>query len=234
MELILSEQERTVLDGLLEMPPRFDRTLCSSMPKKSINKIALAFTENCMHEYGDHRNREDGNGILHGIVPGLHSTYLYDVIKFLLEFGLEPNFTIDDDVYCDNLLRGLLFVDNELVAADTMALLMEHGGDPNLIVDGESIFEHIDFEIWFGSIEQELRFRYDAWVHIWMVLVGYGGEIRNKGPMVTVFKDYLTGKTFDLRELRNHRRFYYGLSIEDDERALHIFDKDTLWKVAQW
>jgi hypothetical protein len=131
-------------------------------------------------------------------------------------------------------MNQLLYVDNEYRGADTLALLLEHGGNPNLVIDGESIFEQIDFEIWFGSVEQYIRWRYDAWVHMWMVAVAYGGEITGKGHMVKVFNEYGSNELFNLQKLRNHRQYYYGLSIEDGERHLHVYDKNTLWKVAEW
>jgi len=36
------------------------------------------------------------------------------------------------------------------------------------------------------------------------------------------------------KELKNHRNFTFGLSFEDESRTLHIFDKKTFWKVAEW
>jgi hypothetical protein len=120
-------------------------------------------------------------------------------------------------------------VDNAYVAADTMALLLEHGGNPNLNMDGQSVFGIVDFEIWFGSVEQSLRWRYDAWVHIWMVLLTYG--CNNSG--IQVFREYNSDAMFDLKKLRDHRNYYFGLSYEDQERVIHIYDKNTFWEVAR-
>lgn len=39
------------------------------------------------------------------------------------------------------------YVDNGYVAADTLALLLEHGGNPNLILNGESLLRDINFAI---------------------------------------------------------------------------------------
>ncbi len=39
------------------------------------------------------------------------------------------------------------YVDNGYVVADTLALLFEHGGNPNLILNGESLLRDINFAI---------------------------------------------------------------------------------------
>lgn len=128
------------------------------------------------------------------------------------------------------------YIDHEYVSADTLRLLLENGGDPNLRIDMESAFEEADFEVWFGAVEQEVRWRYDAWVHTWMVLLAYGGEIPGKGPMVETFREYgnhTTDETFDLKKLRNHRQYFYGLTKGNPDPVLHIFDRNTLWEVAR-
>lgn len=63
-----------------------------------------------------------------GVIPVLHSTYVYDVVRFLLPFGLLPNGIYLDGSDEYSILDSLKYIDNEYVAADTMALLMEHGG----------------------------------------------------------------------------------------------------------
>ena len=100
----------------------------------------------------------------------------------------------------------------------------------------ETVFECIDEDIWFGAIEQEIRWRYDAWVHVWMVLLAYGGEIPGKGPMVETFREYgnyMTDEKFDLKKLRDHREYYFGLTKDNYEYVLHIFDKRTFGEVAR-
>ena len=245
MELILNTDEQALLEMLLATPPQYEaarnRLTDKKISAESVSKVGLRYTEECFLDYGDaifesKLSVQPGqqNTVPHDVVSRLHSTYLYDVMKLLLEFGLDPNAVYESHGNQNNIMAQLLYVDNEYRGADTLALLLEHGGNPNLVVDGESIFEQIDFEIWFGSVEQYIRWRYDAWVHMWMVAVAYGGEITVKGPTVKVFNEYGAGELFNLQKLRNHRKYYYGLSIEDDERHLHVYDKNTLWKVAEW
>jgi len=173
-----------------------------------------------------------------GIFPGLHSTYICDVIKFLLEYGLNPNAVLTTEWGHYNIMDEVKFIDNEYLGADVLAMLLEHGGDPNLTIDGETLLDDMVFDIWFGSVEQEIRWRYDAWVHFWMVIVGYGGTCSEITDWPKLFKGYdengCYGKMFDISQLKNHREFYFGLSFECGARTLHIYDKRTFWKVAEW
>lgn len=68
---------------------------------------------------------------------------------------------------------------------------------------------------------------------MWMVLVAYGGETPSKGSTVNVFQEYNSNEPFHLQKLRNHRDYHFGLSMENNERRLHVYDKKTLWKVAE-
>ena len=130
-------------------------------------------------------------------------------------------------------MDSLKYIDNEYVAADTMALLMEHGGDPNLMVNNEDLFRHIDFDVWFDTVEQYMRWRFDALVHILMVLLAYGGKIEGAPPSVQVFRGYDSDSIFDLQKLKDHRNHYVGLSTLNDRRTIHIYDKKTFWEVAR-
>ena len=78
--------------------------------------------------------------------------------------------------------------------------------------------------------------RYDALVHSWFVFLGYGAAPDNGTSSVDLFNVIDTGKTFDLRELRNHRNYTFGLSHvknRGENWSLHIFDKRTMWEVAR-
>lgn len=236
MDLPMNEKSQRLLDTLMAIPPDFSaaekllQQECFSSDE--VTKVAMRYADECFLDIADKFRTDPDDRISFtgfmppaGVIPGLHSTYVYDVAKLLLDYGLDPNAIIDED----NIMEMLLYVDNEYVAADTIALLLEHGGNPNLIVDGESIFQQIDFGIWFDAVELYIRWRYDAWVHIWMVLLAYGCE--DSG--INVFREYNSDTLFDLKKLRGHRNYYYGLSYENGDRVIHIYDKKTFWEVAR-
>lgn len=68
---------------------------------------------------------------------------------------------------------------NEYIAADTLALLFEHGADVNLQINGSRVFHNIDFDILFDAFNQNDRRYYDSLVHCWFVWLGYGARLDN-------------------------------------------------------
>ncbi len=245
VELTINALEQALLDLLLAIPPKYEEArqlICQeAIGPESITKVGIRYASMCAFEFSDWRethtdlaeNEWDVAFPLR-VIPGLHSTHIYDVVKFLLGYGLDPNgiFRAQDGPY--NVMEELLFVDHEYLAADTIALILEHGGDPTLVVEFEPVFETVDFDIWFGNVEQEERWRYDQWVHVWMVLAAYGGITDKNEERIKVYQEYDSDKWFDLKKLRNHRDYYFGLSRDHDGTTLHIYDKASLWEVATY
>ncbi len=205
-----------------------------------LNAAALKFTDKCFDESMDHAFRENEARSSGGdyfswdavVVVGEHSTYLYDLVKLLLEFGLDPNAVVEGE----NIMPYVRYVENEYIAADNLALLLEHGGDCRLEVDGEDVFRMIDFDVVFDAFEQHCRRKYDSLVHCWFVLLGYGARLDNEEANVDVFLDRNTDEPFDLAKLKNHRSYTFGLSYtpcRGKKWSLHIFDKQTMWEVAR-
>ena len=245
MELQMNAVSQKLLDNLLNVPPNFSSASrliqTEAYSAEDITKVAICYAEACMYNVGDLISENSAKPIVldessfpDGIIPGLTSTYLYDVIKFLLPHGVDANAVFSSAHGQYNLMDSLFFVDNEYVAADTLLLLLENGGNPNLIVDGESIYDRAEFEVWFGSIEQTTRWAYDAWMHLWFVLLAFREKIDGKDLEIQLFREYGKNERFNLKKLRDHRNFYYGLSHEGDKRIVHIYDRKTFWEVARW
>ena len=227
MNITLNEKELRLMEPLMAMPPDFaaaERLLEQEQyPSESISKVGTKFVWECTGECHDHFR---GNVPLRceDIVPGLHSTYLCEVLSLLLRYGLDPNAVIDDE----NIMDDLRCLDNGYIAADTLVLLMEHGGDPNLICEGHSIFTEIDFCAFFDAREQEDRRRYSSLIHCWMVYLAFGATNSDGSPPITV------SPGFDIRELKDHRQFYFGITKgESTWPDIHIFDRRDMWEVAR-
>ena len=229
-----------MLEDMRAIPPDFEKIKhdldAGTYTPEDISMAATEFVDyDCFLDRRDAEYREDKT---YGgdFVPNLHSAFLYKLIELLLPYGLDPNAIFDKR----NIMESLQHVDNEYVGADTLCLLLEHGGDPNLMVDGESPFEDIDFGVMFDTVNQEDRALYDSQVHLWFVYVGFGAALSNGKLPVDVFPERdeelsITGE-FDLKKLRNHRNYTFGLSHvpnRGESWSLHIFDKRTLWEVAR-
>lgn len=200
---------------LLEIPPKLESAQ-RLLQEKNLSSEALT---NIAAEYLDACKWEDGRS---------HAVYAYQAMEMLLRYGLEPNSCYEGK----SLLHRLLFMEHDYMSADTLGLLFAHGADPNLKDKEETVFEGLDFDIWFGSVEMEDRKKYDSWLHSWMVFLSWGAEFP-RGVTPTLFREFGSSEPFDLKKLRQHRNFYWGLSIEDGQRTVHIYDKNTMWEVVR-
>lgn len=167
-------------------------------------------------------------------IPNILSSNMPQVFDLLLKYGLDPNAVCEGET----VLSCVSSVYNEYIAADTLALLMEHGGNPSLVVSGESLSDRIDFDIMFGAFEQENRRIYDSIVHCWFVLLGYRDNACCDKSLDIFARRRLECRLpdFKLEDLKHHRNYYYGLSnvhSRGEDWSLHIFDKRTRWEVVR-
>ena len=223
----MQDKTQRILEEMLQLPP--DMTgLRALLEGEKPTSEQLAMTANQFMEIGCWRE-VDEFVYAHGRQPEpaeLHSTYIFSLMQLLLEYGLNPNLVIDGD----NVMEWMGFVDFPYVSADTMRLFMEHGGDVDLIIAGDTMFRPIDFDIVFGAIEQEDRQYYDCQVHLWLVLIGYGGMLpENVCPL-----KMKNGKSPEI--FRQHERFDWEIERTSAVEAgwiMHILDRETGEEVAE-
>lgn len=244
----LTGKANELFERLMQIPPDLasieESLKAGEYSAEEISMVAAEYSGYCMIEveFDDDGNYVDKEiaKLLPGEVLENHvSRYLYDVVSLLIPYGLDPNAVYGGKFDETNIMAEMQFVGNGYIPADTLALLLENGGDPNLRVDGIRIFDDIDFAVCFDAIGQDIRTSYDALVHCWFVMLGYGATAtdRDGNPIpLEVFPEYFTGKPFDVSKLKNHRNYTFGLTHvpnRGEEWCLHIFDKRTLWEVAR-
>lgn len=193
-----------------------------------VSEAAYHYVDKCCNDLMD----IEGLSLYEGfgeIVPGWPSSHMVEAVQLLLEYGLNPNVIYGDE----NIMTVLKFIDNGYIAADTLSLLLSHGGNPLLVVDGVTILDDTGFYIFFDLVNIEDRVRYDALVHYWMVLVGFCAAAKIENI------DIKPCGSFDLSNLKNHRNYYFGAvdKWENPERSiyncdLYIFDRRTNKAVA--
>ena len=108
----------------------------------------------------------------------IHSTYVFPLCELLLKYGLDPNYVFGEKNDEHNAMYEIYWIDKPYVAADTLKLLLEHGGDPYAEIDGESIWHLSDFDIYFDvshgyAQEKEYKQKFDNRIHFWLVLRGF-------------------------------------------------------------
>lgn len=166
-------------------------------------------------------------------LPGIESSHLVDAIRILLEYGLDPNkIMIYNDGGQTNIMRQMMFVHNGYQAADAASEMLEHGGNPSLIIDDVSLIRDLNFEMLFNLRgDEEYRYFSDTVIHYWMVFIGYGAKLEDGGESVDPVGN------FDISNFRNHRQYYYGMIHSDrsnDGIEVCFFDIDTNREVARY
>ena len=235
-------EDSVLLQALLQVPPNltFVQTQLKTgqYSTQQVTELGYRYAEECWNEDLDSDNRGfyseefDYYWREPDAVPEQHSFYLYEVFELLLSFGLNPSHTVAGDY---GIMDYIFHIVNGYVAADTLKLLLDHGGNPQLISDGENMFDQVCFDVDFDAVEQTDRRRYDSLVHCWMVLLAYGGVATDEGGTIEVFTEYSDNikVKFDMKKLKEHRNYYAGIT-HGPHRSIHIFDKRTYWEVARF
>lgn len=231
--LELNTRERFLLDLLLEIPANMTAAECylrnGSFTPSEVTRVAITYAGECFCEAGD-LTYEQNIPHTEDVISGLHSTSILEVIHLLLQYGLEPNGIYEDF----NIMDSLQYVDNGYLAADALALLLEHGGNPDLMQpsEGEPFFDAADFKLFFDGIEQYDRQRFDSFVHFWMVVVGYRNKYHD--GRAALYREYNSSEYFDLRKLKNHRNYSFSLIHMQNDFAISIYENETRWEVARF
>ncbi len=171
--------------------------------------------------------------------PGLESSHVKEALELLLDFGLDPNRIYQEknaegcvtDEY--NIMDQLYLIDNGYEGADSLHLLLSHGGDPNLMVDGRYLLSDPYYDLWFDTSNRDMLDDsiYYAKIHYCMVLIGFGARTWKKENVLVPVDG------FDLSELREHRNYYVG-AIRSDKSDLGMelcfFDRRNNWEVARY
>ncbi len=205
-----------------------------------VNRAAIDYVQTCadlrhgdMYEVSTRRFGET--------VPGYEDSHVVEALEILLDYGLDPNKRYvekDKDGHirdCWNIMEDLSFVGNGYQAADALYLLLTHGGNPNLKLDYTTIMDEVTESVEFEINEREDMddYAFDALVHFWLVLTGFGGKsVNGSCPLDPV-------KNFDLSKLRNHRDYYYGEIYTKESKdgwgwQYCIFDRHTNREVARF
>ena len=201
---------------------------------QDINLAAYQYVEDCTFAALDACDAGLFDNLRFGeTLPGIESSHLTEAIQILLEYGLDPNkIMVYDYGEETNIMLEMMFVHNGYQAADAAAAMLEHGGNPNLLVGNVSLIHEMDFDILLNVIgEQEFIYFADSVIHCWMVFVGYGAKFEDGGEPVDPVG------SFEISSLRNHRQYYYGVIHSDrsnDGMEVCFFDKDTNWEVARY
>lgn len=155
----------------------------------------------------------------------MHSPYLLDSLKILMDYGLDPSLPNDE------AMQLFPYIDMPNVGAEAMRLYLEHGADPNDrtdTADPRSLFDYLTSSITFDAYEEKHK------VQCWWVLMAYGARFEDgdlplkmlNDNKIEMFKDF---ELFDYRiEPLPGEATGYG------HWTMHIYNKLTKEEVAQY
>lgn len=167
IETKLSEQAKELEKALSALPPKYEMAdeffSKYEITAEELSKIACNLMDLC----GDWHFTEDLNDL---VEEDTICSYIYKIMQYLFSKGYDPNMLTDDGCDCAmDAIRFITYPDG--LAPRLMRLFLEHGADPNLVVEGESVFEHIDFAVSFDEFFSR------STVYCWLVLMAYGGRL---------------------------------------------------------
>lgn len=160
----------------------------------------------------------------------LVTTNWVELFEIFIKYGLMPNYVYTDDgrnYY--NIMQEIRYIDNGDTAPTIMRMLMEHGGNPNLQIDVETLFEWLDFSVVFDVIELNNKRLFDIEFKIWLVLMGFGGYIKNLECPVKMKTGY------SVEVFKNFEDFDYTIDMinqAEEKWVMHIFNKSTNEEIA--
>lgn len=235
-----TDRSNELLNLLLQLPTDFakieEELKTGKYDETAVTRAAYDYAEGCWWDDGiDEINIPQSKFYEEAaLIPGLHSTNLPQVFALLAKYGLEPNALVDGYSLMDAVWNHVF---NGYVAADTLKILFEHGANPYIVNEfGESFFKDLEFDAFFDAVEQEIRSRYDAIVHAFLVTVAFADNRRKDGSAILTIFDNTNCTTvpFQIEDLKEHRNYYYGVTHEKKDLLLRIFDKRTRWEVARY
>jgi len=203
---------------LLETPPNLDVASVVlekwGLPSESLSAVGYAIVEKCAYYYD--------------ISNELPALYLYDILALLLKYGMNPNdihHTKYEEQNIMDLLRHVKFDD---VAAKCMRLMLDNGGDPNLLIGGVELFIHIDYFVHFDIVEGiydgPKDFNIQPIIQCWLLMLAYGISL-GEGIIPISMTDGYNYEIF--KEYERYRwdvRFYEPRSPEYGFYSVHFFD----------
>ena len=235
-----SEKSEQLLKSIIkfhnDLPALENELIEKKYLSDEISRAAYDFAEECWSDcldyFDDHYDEICFNEPK--IIKGILSDEMPRIFELLLKYGLDPNAVCDGET----LISAVSDVYNEYLAADTLALLFEHGADPQLTTDFETLTDELILDIFFDAVELENRAIYASKLHCFFVLLGFTGNTNRGKKVVDVFIkqrcDCDIGD-FKIADLRAHRNYTFGLSYDAAaaDFILHIFDRRTYLEVAR-
>lgn len=165
----------------------------------------------------------------HGREPGQDELLTNDWIELFdvfIKYGLDAEMVFSEGPEYDNIMWELHNLQNGNIGPTIMRNLLQKGGNPNTKIDGLSFFEYVDHDVLFDVTELDNKRLFDIQFRFWLVLMGFGGYIKDHQCPVKMAKGYNQGI------FQEFEKFDYRIEHGQKGWTMHIFYKETGLEVA--
>ena len=214
-----------LVTALSAIPPDWDTAKAllvkGQISREDLAAVAVEVTEDCFLEcYSPWRSKKSR------CKADMHSCYILETLRLLLEHGLDPNVIADDE----NVMWNVLYIDAPNVGATAMRLLLELGGNPNLkLYNSLGCFEDTDIALYYGDTDSlEV-----CVIQSLCVMAAYGGRCKN-GYLPIIM---LNGYNVDIfKKFEDYEYIWEKNPYCSNRRKwmIHIYKKDTGEEVARY
>ena len=163
---------------------------------------------------------------------GYSTTYLFEAqtfnnveaVRFLLEHGTDPNLCHDSDCALDDFHFGCIETPEEAPKRLEIAkLFFEFGGDPNIRVDGETLYDHVICEVFYDDIPHDREYLY-SFFKLLLAYGGGGGKSNSPKPQFTEVIDRDRIAEYTLKFVPREDGYVVGHLINPDGIDIGIFE----------
>lgn len=98
MDILKTPNQKALLELLFQLPPQFEEAShfieTEKLTAEDVTRVGIQYAENCFLDYGDSLTDdawENTSRVNCEKKYTIQSAYLYEVIEFLLGYGLEAN-----------------------------------------------------------------------------------------------------------------------------------------------
>jgi len=134
----------------------------------------------------------------------------------------------DDGINHKNVLRSVQYFDDGDLAPRVLRNILSKSGTPNIIIDYIPFFEEVDsdFVMAIQMRSYSHKWQIDKAFSVWLVLVGFGGVMKEGKLPVTMCDNY-SPEIF-----KEFEKFTYNITYIENDFDLQIIDKETNTVVA--
>ena len=192
----------------------------NNMNSEEITRAAIKLCDYGMFSYDDYLYEYEKEP-----QPGDLRTYNWEkLFNVLIDNGLDANLVLcDDGINHENILQSVKYFDDGDLGARVLRNILSKGFSPNILIDDMSFFEDVDADL-IMDIDMGLyphKWQLDNAVRFWLVLVGFGGVIKDDKLPVNMCENYSP------QIFREFERFDYEIIYAEKDFELRIIEKET-------